>query len=764
MDFKKRILNKDTHSVRASQIVIQYGVGAMLDFPDQTLMTAAPEYWSEATEIIQDERLENILGVDCFKIPAGADTIQGKQGVSYVRFPEWYFCPKCRKFQPISKWVKEFQNHSINNEDLYMIKNLKCTKCNKNLVVARIITCCEKGHISDFPWIEWVHYNNTFGKKEICNNPTLKIYTGNTSSEGLEGIRVKCLNCNASASLRGAFDKEIFKELDEKLGLNEFKCKGLHPWRKREKEECNEYPRTMQRGSSSVYFPVTYSSIVIPQFSTRLSEKIIDSISFKRAQEIILDIPIENRKEMLPIMIEKWISNIVNEVGLNREDVKKFLNNKWIINEEEEKDLDKMRYKFEEYDALLGDINDGEPSRDFVVEKMNVEKYRFEFISNVSLVHKIREVQALLGFTRLKPYEVNENTNNEAYVNIKEKNTRWYPAYEVRGEGIFLEIDNNLIENWVHESPQVLTRVDDLNLNYNTSYYGEMKPRIVTPKFILLHTLSHLLIKELSFESGYSVASIKERIYCSDEVSGKAMSGILLYTASGDSEGTLGGLVRQGRSDVLTKVLKKALNNALICSNDPVCILSKGQGRDSLNLAACHSCSLLPETSCEEFNIFLDRGLLIGTFNNRELGFFRNLLFGIENWKTNKKEIKSVINNKKQFVLSDVGTKLNFSIDELYEYIIEDVSKDFEVEKLGSLIKELKKSAFDSKPNNYVRLKTIDDKIKVDVDLLWIKEKVGLCLYDNKKGYISLNNSDWNIFYLDENFNVKYFVNALRSV
>lgn len=764
MNFKKKPLNKDTHSVRASQIVIQYGVGAMLDFPDQTLMTAAPEYWSESTEIIHDRRLESILGVDCFKMPAGADTVQGKQGVSYVRFPEWYFCPKCRKFQSIYKWVKEFQNHRFRKDDPFMIKNLKCIKCNKNLVVARIVTCCENGHISDFPWVEWVHYNNTIGEKVVCNNPTLKIHTGNTSSEGLEGIRLSCTNCNASASLRGAFDNGIFKELDEKLGLNEFKCKGFHPWKNREKEKCNEYPRTMQRGSSSVYFPVTYSSIVIPQLSTSLSHKIIDSISYRKAQESILDIPLEKRQEILSIMITNWVKNIANETGLNREDVNNFLYNKWIINDEEEKDLDKIRYKFEEYDALLGDMKDSELIRDFVVEKMDVDKYGFNFISNVSLVHKIREVQALLGFTRLKPYEVNENTRNESYVNIKEKNTRWYPAYEVRGEGIFLEIDNNLIENWVNEIPEILTRIDDLNINYNTSYYGEMKPRIVTPKFILLHTLSHLLIKELSFQSGYSVASIKERIYCSDKNSGKIMSGILLYTASGDSEGTLGGLVRQGRSDVLPRVLKKALNSALMCSNDPVCILSKGQGRDSLNLAACHSCSLLPETSCEEFNIFLDRGLLIGTFNNREQGFFRELLFGMENWKTNNEEISAKKKNKKKFVLIDAGTKLDYSIDKLFEYIIEDVSKDFEVEKLVSLKKELKTFKFDSKPNNYVRLKTIDDKIRVDVDLLWLKEKVGLCFYDNKKGYTSLENSEWNVFYLNENFNVTDFVNTLKGI
>ena len=100
------------------------------------------------------------------------------------------------------------------------------------------------------------------------------------------------------------------------------------------------------------------------------------------------------------------------------------------------------------------------------------------------------------------------------------------------------------------------------------------------------------------------------------------MAGILIYTASGDSEGTHGGLVRQVQSDAFPRIFRKAINSAKTCSNDPVCIMSHGQGRDSLNLAACHACALLPETCCEEKNEFLDRGMIIGTFENKKIGFW----------------------------------------------------------------------------------------------------------------------------------------------
>jgi len=136
----------------------------------------------------------------------------------------------------------------------------------------------------------------------------------------------------------------------------------------------------------------------------------------------------------------------------------------------------------------------------------------------------------------------------------------------------------------------------------------------------MIHTFSHLLIRQLSFECGYDASSIQERLYVSSGPDG--MAGLLLYTASGDSEGTLGGLVRQGRPEYLADTIKAALENARYCSSDPLCIESEGQGLNSLNLAACHACGLLPETSCELSNMLLDRGLVIGLPEDSECAYF----------------------------------------------------------------------------------------------------------------------------------------------
>lgn len=147
----------------------------------------------------------------------------------------------------------------------------------------------------------------------------------------------------------------------------------------------------------------------------------------------------------------------------------------------------------------------------------------------------------------------------------------------------------------------------------------------VTPRFLLLHTLAHILINQLTFECGYSSASLRERLYVSEDQN-HPMSGVLIYTAAGDSEGTLGGLVRMGRPGNLEPVLERTLASAEWCSSDPVCMElgeAGGQGPDSCNLAACHNCSLVPETSCESFNRFLDRWTLVGSPEDASPGFFK---------------------------------------------------------------------------------------------------------------------------------------------
>lgn len=637
---KIRLKNKTAYSVRASQAVLQYGVGAMVDFRDRTLMTAAPEYWSGSVSHIRDERLEKILHVDYFGKPGDKDDVKFAEGISYVRFPEWYFCPSCRRFKPIGEWVTEYRAKSPKKaeEDPHMIQTMKCPKCFQELVVARIITACQEGHIDDFPWVKWVHCQNFGGPKEICSRPELTITTSSSASEGLEGLTLKCLNCGAAASLRGAFDPGKFEELDKKTDFRyNFRCAGKHPW-KHKTESCKstEYPKVLQRGSSSVYFPVTESSLVIPPYSSIVTNKIDESAAYAEYKAVIASylstpgITAETIELLHNSRTQVYAQRIAQETAIPFDKVVGVLKRKNAAPDDGEYSTASVKYRAEEYEAITGEtVIEAEDYGEFYREGVDISAYNLPFLKSISLIHKVREVQALVGFTRLKPVDSTDAPGSQAVVvPVKEPDTKWYPAYDVRGEGIFIEFDSSSINNWRSENQFLAERVALLNDNYKKSFIGENHPREITGKFLLLHTISHLLIKQLSFECGYGIASLKERIYCSEAADGKEMAGILIYTACGDSEGTLGGLVRQGRSDTFPSIFNKAIENARTCSNDPVCSLSQGQGRDSLNLAACYSCTLIPETSCEEFNCFLDRGVVVGTFDNPNLGFFQGVYEG----------------------------------------------------------------------------------------------------------------------------------------
>lgn len=322
---KKVPLNRITHSVRASQAVLQYGVGAMIDFPNQTLMTAAPEYWQEQVVQIHDERLEKVLRVDYFGLPGGQDDPHCREGISYARFPEWYFCPKCRRFQPISDWVSDYKKSATQkrlNSDPDMVKFMQCPKCRQDLVVTRIITACECGHIDDFPWVKWVHCKNMYGgAKPICAHPTLTFKTSASSTEGLEGLTVSCESCGAKATLKGAFDKDALQELDQKHeGKYNFHCTGRHPW-KHTKDRCGAYPKVLQRGSSSVYFPITVSSLVIPPYSSLITKKIEDSAAFADCKNIIAGYKRNVPKELLPMLIQSTIRDYAKKIAIEETDI-----------------------------------------------------------------------------------------------------------------------------------------------------------------------------------------------------------------------------------------------------------------------------------------------------------------------------------------------------------------------------------------------------------------------------------------------------------
>ena len=498
-----------------------------------------------------------------------------------------------------------------------------------------------------------------------------------------------------------------------------------------------------------MYFPILVSSLVIPPYSSILTSKVESSAAFsdlrkaiRTAIKTLIDIGITNQ-ESKDMAISKQLSEytaiIAKEIGKSEEQVRSVLERRW-SHDTEEIVATSVKYRAEEYVALNGEVSVDDPNGEFVREDIDISAYGIPFVKGISLIHKIREVEALVAFSRLEPVDFDTEAETEKIkkIPIKDSETNWYPGYDVRGEGIFIEIDSGAIDAWRTQNTYVDARVEQINENYKKSFYGSKKERKITAKFLLLHTLSHLLMKQLSFECGYNIASIKERVYCSEKKDGICMSGILIYTASGDSEGTMGGLVRQGRPDTFPTIFRKAILSALTCSNDPVCSLSMGQGRDSLNLAACYSCTLVPETSCEEFNLFLDRGMVVGTYEHPNFGFYSCFAASsnmpIE--RVNIQKNNAVQQAENEIVVTEYGAdRSGVSFADIWRNLMQFSTDETEINILEALLEHSR--AFDGKerPCQSGSFQIGLSFEQYNVDLIWKKAQLMLFTEENKEEY-----------------------------
>jgi hypothetical protein len=606
-------------TIRRSQAVVPFGVGAIFELPKESLMSAGLDVWPESPKCaINDDRLARRLGVTYFRAPPPAPG-EGHAGalLPFIRFPLWHFCPRCRALKQ-SKWNETAPPRC--DSDLGSRFKPKpgqkpqasCSALPENkrwrMVPVRFVVACPNGHIDDFPWEAWAHRKSgeLLSDVRTCNNPKLRLNYGRFS--GLGGLKVVCETCQASRTMSGSAGPKSLE------GLN---CSGKRPWLgpHGKVEGCEATPQMLQRGATNLYFPKVASAILIPPFSDPL-RAIIDQPNY---WAVLAQNP---NSDGTPN--QQTVANVATMFQLDGRRLYEVVKEKMAGLQPSSDALTEEEFRHSEYTALSEKASDGESEFVTVPQDMtNYEPFIRDILDKVVLVEKLAETRALTGFSRINPPPYREfDSNDQDQLSLKRRN--WLPAMRVYGEGIFLRFKDKSIDDWMND--QVSERLDAIiQAHIRMSIKLKRPPRVFPKRFFLLHTLAHVLIRRLSFECGYGSSSLRERLYCWDEP-GKEMSGILIYTAAGDSEGTMGGLVQQGKPGRLEQLFRGAIQDARWCSSDPLCIESSGQGIDSLNLAACHACALLPETSCEEGNRYLDRGVLVGTPTDPELGFFSKLI------------------------------------------------------------------------------------------------------------------------------------------
>lgn len=562
--------------IRRAQVISTYGPGALIPIDDESFMIAGIDSWFDQGNPdpgleIRESRLESHLGVDQFVLPPSGESANSRD-LPVVRFPLFYSCTSCQKLDV---------HYRIADKDG------QCS-CGKRLVTSRFITICNAGHVGEFPYSRWVHQG-----EKADQSHKLSMYNEGRSS-GLSDIIIVC-SCGLKQNMGGALGKSALKGVT--------KCFGNQPWIVNSAGyECEQLPRAVQRGASNVWQAVTASAISIPPWSSE-ANKFIDRYwtVFKNTPADALEAIVASmlRDRPLPGGLPEAMGAIENR--------------RRIANGEPMK-LETMRSQ--EYEALGRTTPENNPGSDFICKTPSENEVIPTGLSLLHIVSRLREVRALKSFYRLTSGQDGEVIESP----LSGARKWWLPAIEVSGEGLFLKLDLEKLKNW-ETNPDVIRRVKLIQKVRGDNPLLREIP-LTTPRLVLVHSLAHILIDQWSLECGYPAASLRERIYVDDE-----MIGLLIYTATSDSQGSLGGLVGMAKGGRFDASFREAVNRAAWCSNDPLCIESGPNGYESLNLGACHSCAILPETCCEFRNVLLDRGLIIGTPDGVP-GFFSELLIG----------------------------------------------------------------------------------------------------------------------------------------
>lgn len=513
----------------------------------------------------------------------------------------------------------------------------------RELTQTNLVLICPNGHLSDIPWSRFLKWKSErkgkndraedlFTIDQCCPEPELKWTESTTRSEGYSSIYVECLSCKAKENLEGITNISP-------------KCRGEKPWEIDHNQETHLIPRDYERcqansGNTSlmqtslvtgnnVYYANGFSSLYVPKhWAENIDENLLLAIDIcKQKFERLVGSPFEKPKG-------EWFEAHVNEQFLfeneiNVDDTNEFIDRlrEIFLKKPENGSLEvdpHEYYRLQEYRCFKNHSKSPSAEEGLSFSDIELPDDLSEYFNKIQQVDELKVSNVQLDFTRVKPNErirrdgeIMNTAEGKDIFSIERDEVFVLPANETFGEGLFFDLNLDKLNSWSNNT-LVIARFQKLIENVEDDSQGApMKQRMEHNgvRHLLIHTFSHLLMRELEFSCGYPTASLKERLYISPD-----MCGVLIYTAEG-AEGSMGGLVWQGQPENISALIRNTLIRAFDCSSDPLCWESDGQGIFNLNLSGCFSCSLVSETACEERNLGIDRRMLVDT----EFGYFKEL-------------------------------------------------------------------------------------------------------------------------------------------
>ncbi len=573
-----------TIEARGSQLLSFWGPGSIIPLPGNKIAVITdPSLWVYEDILkneIVDSRLCNQLGIHHLYSPPSKGI---SAGVRVNWFPKYAYCSSCLEIQPVVTGIDIDGSQNC----IHQTKN-KSNPCSRSTMIPlRLVLVCKAGHLSS------LDYYTLFRSKVIndCAHKTLKFHPAASAEPFM--ARIECAECN---------EFRLIIELANTTGND---CPKEKPWLEMVNGQyatdsnCSEKASLYLIGSSALHYSTNMASIYIPDLLPIITDTIKRKVDLLKNE---LGMPSEeikrnlraysNLKSFQPTLVHKVIDEVLyGSDGVNVQ-------------------LTEIDYRRQEHDFFF-EMKDGQfpidDARPVIITKSLdlSDSMLSTFFCRIQILEKLRETRVFTGFSRLaQDAEIIRPTT------VQLSQNSWLPAVTQATEGILFFFKQELINTWLQ------------NANMAT-YQAILKKNneCWNPKYFLLHAFSHSMIDAVADESGYPASSLRERIYC-DGDHDENMHAVLIYVSSGDSQGALGGLVNAANCVDLARILKTAIHKASWCSADPVCSLSEGQGSNNSNLAACHYCLLLPETSCECFNKFLDRNAMI----DEDCGYFKELL------------------------------------------------------------------------------------------------------------------------------------------
>lgn len=604
--------------LRQSQLVGTFGPGAMVDLLDRAVVIGGLEHWGFGKEgfvALDDARLRRSLvprlkaldpdldlaRQDYFRMPPEGDQRDPypSVGIRVLEFPRWFVCQGCRR---LARVTEAFEHKG---ERYYH-------QCEKNkhaaAVPVRFVAACKHGHLSDFPWVAFAHLDREGG---VCDRPEL--YLQENAIGDIARILVECRNCHAKMSMSRAM-------------VLPYKCSGERPWLggRAMNEPCLLQMELLVRSASHAYFGQVVSALRLPEpepdpLRLRLREKdvwkVVQNVAGIDQLQMLVGLVPHVAAAVQGFSFEKVVAAIQAENASGSVQTERPL-------------------RSAEYERIVGAPNyqqgtvtpAGTQFAAYRIPKQQVDLPKE--VRGLVIVPELREVRVQVSFSRFDSvganlqgeYDFEGQKVKPAVLTLPTGNEKWLPAAEIRGEGIFVELDIDAVREW-EARPAVKERAERLLRGFEADGKGQF-PGV---RFYMLHSLSHLLLTAISLECGYAASAIRERIYCGRaELDGPDMAAVMLSTGTTGSEGTLGGLVEEGRR--LRHHLREAWDLGRLCSNDPVCAAhdpSSDASDRRTEGAACHGCLYIAECSCERFNKYLDRALVVPTIgNDPALAFF----------------------------------------------------------------------------------------------------------------------------------------------